>query len=269
MNFTKETACYHDELHVDMYLPQDAPQSLLVYFHGGGFHSGNYNSEKHTPFFEYMARHGHAVATGQYRLLMAGVDRENGDTDWVAKRMQQANIAAVNDMRRLVAWIYRNYPALAQIPLVLGGSSAGAVTALNTSLWPADKFLEDGVVALRKPPEAVMSLAGGCRQFVDLDIGRLRALLCFHGSADPTVAFYAAPSRWCPSCMLLGARYFCDELHDRGRSYESFVALGGQHHWSIRPLDEFKPEILDFFDAVVVKGERRQRNHRFIPKVRE
>ena len=256
---------YHHALRGSAYLPASPPRSLVVYFHGGGFHSGSYQSEQHDSFFHWLADNGHAVVSGEYRLLMKGVDRENGDPAAVADRMKAANRAAVNDLRRLISFLKDEMENLMSVPLVLAGSSAGAVTALNLTLWPVEACLEDGIQPLIDPPAAVISLAGGVREIESIDTSRLKALLCFHGSADPIVPYYAAPSRWCPEVMHYGGRYLCDLLAEKGRAFECYTALGGVHHWSKRPLTEFRSDILSFLEEVVVEERMRQCHHRFLP----
>jgi acetyl esterase len=93
-----------------LYRPARAPQAILVWAHGGGFVLGSVDEIDN--FARALARvSGCAVVSVDYRLAPEHVFP-----------------AAVDDVERAARWVFEHSEALAgaQVPIVLGGDSAGA-----------------------------------------------------------------------------------------------------------------------------------------------
>lgn len=101
--------CYNKktEQYLDIYLPESAEFSVLLYFHGGGLENGDKADQK--IFFEYMVSHGVAVVSANYRMY---------------PNVQYPDFLV--DAADAVAWIFENIGKYGKINgIYVGGSSAG------------------------------------------------------------------------------------------------------------------------------------------------
>ena len=101
--------CYNKktEQHLDIYLPESAEFSVLLYFHGGGLENGDKADQK--IFFEHMASHGVAVVSANYRMYP-----------------HAAYPDFLLDAADAVAYVFENIGKYGKINgIYVGGSSAG------------------------------------------------------------------------------------------------------------------------------------------------
>jgi len=92
---------------LDIYMPDTAPQTLLVYFHGGGIESGDKSDLSNKA---RLTDSGIGVILPNYRMYP-----------------NASYPQFLNDAAQAVAWTYDNYKAA---KIFIGGSSAGAYIAM-------------------------------------------------------------------------------------------------------------------------------------------
>ncbi len=111
---------------VRLFAPE-APRSLLVWAHGGGFSGGSLDMPESHVVGLALAAAGHAVASVDYRLVSPGV----------------AFPAPHDDVSAVLAWAL----ATAEVPVFAGGASAGGNLAAGAAL----RLLREG-----RPPAGVV-----------------------------------------------------------------------------------------------------------------
>jgi hypothetical protein len=112
----------HEENLFDIYLPEsEAPTSLLVYIHGGGFTGGSRDTTNHEERVLALLAEGVAYASIDYRLL------QSPDAEGVIKPL--------SDSTRALQFLryHANQLNIDRDSVILMGGSAGA----GTSLWIA------------------------------------------------------------------------------------------------------------------------------------
>ena len=164
------------DLALDLYEPPadpGGPRPVVIWVHGGGFASGNRSEMR--PFALDSARRGYVAATIDYRA--------EGET--LAGLM-----VALGDARRAVRWFRANAAELEVDPerIVMGGYSAGAVTALNAAY--SGPVASDLGAAQPWDIAAAVSFAGATGALVSP--GEAPAVF-FHGDRDPRVWYDAGP----------------------------------------------------------------------------
>lgn len=133
-------------LHCSLYLPQDTASRppLFVWFHGGAFKFGSYKQKMARRLGRRLSKMGIAVASVEYRLrgtagdLSAGVA---GNVDAYQRHRDKLirpglcefrSLVALEDGARFLAWAQDEAPRFGwSEKRVLGGSSAGGITAFN------------------------------------------------------------------------------------------------------------------------------------------
>lgn len=161
-------------LRLDVYRPllragvESYPAVLFI--HGGGFQVGTRNRPDQVAWMHILADRGFVVASIDYRLM------GNNPAGQERYAMSRAVTAARQDAERAVAWLLSR-PRLRIDPsrVVIAGSSAGAVTALNTAHAPG-----------AFPYAGVVSMWGG---LTDFPFTSTAPHLVIHGRSDEAVSF--------------------------------------------------------------------------------
>ncbi|MFQ5459380.1 MAG: alpha/beta hydrolase, partial [Anaerolineae bacterium] len=153
----------------------EAPErGVFVVVHGGGFVKGAKASGR--PYGLRMARRGYVAVSIDYRLSQG--------------QGPQRVLAAVSDARQAIGWLQDNAAAyrLDAGHIAVGGSSAGAITALHLAY--TDAAVDPGVEPARVA--AVMDLWGGLYGRIE-ELGAGEApLVIVHGTEDSTVPYSEA-----------------------------------------------------------------------------
>ncbi|MCC7021162.1 MAG: alpha/beta hydrolase [Ardenticatenales bacterium] len=174
------------DLKLDIYEPAGdtvPARPVFVFLFGGGFTSGTKELEPRV-YCEQMARRGYVAVAISYRLNQGDIARDGIP-------------AAVADARQAVRWLRSNAATyrLDTDRIVIGGSSAGAITSLFLAYTdvarPAGGGADDAPAA-GSDVALVMDLWGGLyNQVNDLEAGE-PPLAIVHGTADNIVAFSEA-----------------------------------------------------------------------------
>lgn len=201
-------------LQADLFLPAAAePAPLIVWMHSGGFRSGSREHPAHTRIAAEFARHGYAMAFIDYRLarppaiLTAPVEAalpgliaeaEASETGMQETFYGPRPLGVVEDccaFLRLAAARRSDWNLSGRF--LLGGSSAGAISALNT-LYLAPRLGLD-----RPPVSTILAFSGGYAYARPAPSGA--RILALHNASDERVpiASIRRLAADCPDTCLL------------------------------------------------------------------
>lgn len=201
------------DLRLDLYEPagdSSTERATIVWVHGGGFRSGN--KEMLSDIATDWARRGYVTASINYRLDPGGrcQDVLDGRIDETAvtaerERCQAAIEAAEDDTRAAIRWLREHAADHGIDPdrIVVGGFSAGAVTAVN--------------VAVALDPESAVQAAlaaSGCSFSATAVDGAAAPLFLVASEFDAAVPFEcttATEARWLDAGIEVQTLYFMGE----------------------------------------------------------
>jgi para-nitrobenzyl esterase len=173
-------------LELDVYRPQGdtvTNRPAIVWVHGGGFSGGDKTSPEIVDEATTFAKKGYVTVSIEYRLRQPGCVGP-APPGWCAAAILDAR----HDAQAAVRFLRANRATYGVDPtrIGIGGSSAGAITALNVGFNPDDP----GTSGNPGPSSAVQGavslsggLLGGTAEKSDAPI------LLFHGTADPLVPY--------------------------------------------------------------------------------
>lgn len=251
----KETFTYSvkdtSKLLMDTYRMESAgiEQPCLVFLFGGGFRRGERDNPGFLTYFHFLVENGFTVISIDYRLGLKEGTR-------TIPKIKNAVDMAVDDLFDATAYILQNAKALGINPsqIVVNGSSAGAITALNalyemsTGKNPPSKlpvgFQYAGVIGFSG---AIFSTNG--------DINWVKPVcpvMFFHGDADATVPFNHIAQG---SLGLFGSAYIAQKLEQAGSPFWFYSFVNEGHSISGLPRSQFRNEILKFLDQMVIQKQ--------------
>ena len=209
------------ELKLDLYLPEgdtEKKRPAIVWAHGGGFKGGKRNQKRHHEIMVRFARLGYVAASIDYRLRPIGTpgSTESREILLKAKQGKEADDVrdARHDMQAAIRWMRMNANTYDVDPnlIIAGGSSAGAITALQAA-FNSDDPGASGNPGQRSDVAAVVSLWGTstvswCRSCSTRSVeSQIEAgdppIVMFHGTEDETVPFASAEAT-CQATVALG-----------------------------------------------------------------
>jgi acetyl esterase/lipase len=174
-------------LTLDVYRPAGdrvTKRPLIIWVHGGGFRGGNKTSPEIVDEATTFARKGYVTASISYRLSSTGC---------VGGGPLAQCIDAINDAREDAQAAVRFFRARASTygvdptRIAIGGSSAGAITALNVAYQPNNPG-NSGNPGFSSAVGSAVSLSGAVIFTGEVGPGDAPALL-FHGTADGLVPY--------------------------------------------------------------------------------
>lgn len=182
------------DLYMDVYLPErPASDGLCVlYAFGGGFRSGS-RKDKHTvDFMNRLAEEGLVAVAMDYRLGFKGHVENLKPADLV-RRFSGAVDVAVEDMLSALRYVYDNGAewGVNKDMIVLAGSSAGAITALQCDFVLSNGRESAALMPENYRPAGIISCAGA----VCIFDGKLKydkapaPTMFFHGTKDELVYY--------------------------------------------------------------------------------
>lgn len=172
-------------LKLDLYRPTGdtvTARPAIVWVHGGSFRSGDKTSAEIVDEARTFAKKGYVTLSINYRLHSTGCTVIDA---FCVVAIQQAKY----DAQAAVRWVRANASTygIDTDRIAIGGSSAGAITALNVAYGAADTEAGGSNPGYASTVKAAVSLSGS-RVLNDPDAGEPAALL-FHGTADTVVPY--------------------------------------------------------------------------------
>lgn len=182
------------QLEVHLYLADQAkPAPMFVWFHAGGFRTGRIVHRSHWMIAQRLNAAGISMAFPEYRLRGSQHDLQKSTRQKIKALEDRAHpqfpgrfrkaqaMAAFEDGAAFVAWLEAQRARLDIAgPIILGGSSAGAITALNLI------YLAPAMGWSLPPIGGVVCMSGGFA-FPDLAKGVDCPVMALHNPKDHRV----------------------------------------------------------------------------------
>jgi acetyl esterase/lipase len=180
-----------EQLKLDVYQPSGdtvTHRPAIVWVHGGSFSSGDKTSAELVDEANTFAKKGYVNVSINYRLMPGGCAASSPTANCVT-----AIIDAKHDAQAAVRFLRANADTyhVDVDRIAIGGTSAGAITALNVGYDPTEVG-NSGNPGYSSNVSAAVSLSGA-RLLGAPDAGDAPSLL-FHGTADPLVPYAWATS---------------------------------------------------------------------------
>lgn len=191
-------------LKLDFYEPTgdtELNRPLIIWVHGGSFLGGSKTDPDMTALSQRFARKGYACASIDYRLGFFPIDSANA---------VKAVVRAVQDLKAAIRFFYKDKQTTDSYHvdtnlIYIGGSSAGAITALHVAylndvceisdyLTPTMITQLGGLDGASGNPgfsttiKGVINLCGALAKYSWLEAGDV-PLVSIHGTADGTVKY--------------------------------------------------------------------------------
>jgi len=183
------------DLKMDVYEPADDASStrpLMVFIHGGAFFNGDKQDDPVAKWCQHYASLGYVVVSPNYRMGFVPY-RESID---------KAGYRAVQDVNAALRYMLHRASSYRINPdwVFVGGSSAGAITALNIAFMRdkdrPETVLDEGSIAKLLPEcnekvrvRAVANLWGAVYDTLMLKNAPNISIISFHGDADAIVPY--------------------------------------------------------------------------------
>ncbi len=181
------------QLYLDFYTPEHVNDSsiCLVYVFGGGFIGGHRDGKWEKAYFKQLVDKGFMVASIDYRLGLIGAKNIGVlNTDPVEKAVYMATEDAISALHYLLEHakelkVNKDY-------IVMIGSSAGAITALQVDYAMCNGFLNSDILPEDFRLAGVVSYAGAIFSHEGKVQYRNREpapTMMFHGTMDNLVSY--------------------------------------------------------------------------------
>jgi acetyl esterase/lipase len=254
-----------ENLKLDIYLPAGDPEmerATLIYVHGGGFSSGERDSERIKQFCNQIAGYGYVVASISYRLTRKDKSGAFG-CNCPAEEKLNTFISAIQDVQDATFFLIQNREQFGIDPqkIILAGSSAGAEAVLNAAYMPPMCYgLDSGPVSYA----GVIGMAGAIPDTVVIYDESAVPSLLFHGTDDNLVPYATAPHHFCksgePGYLILNGSYtIAEKLQKLNVPYWLHTTCGGAHELSDKPMSDYFDVITEFCYKFVIKKETESR----------
>ncbi|MEL7115274.1 MAG: hypothetical protein AAGP08_06710 [Pseudomonadota bacterium] len=197
-----------------LFLPDRAQAPLLIWLHAGGFRTGNIDHPRHPLIAEAFAAHGIATACVEYRLrcprralseqskaLFPRLRADAAAQDY-GLRSILTGAAAIGAMESVILFLKWRAEQGKRHGLgnrtLLGGSSAGAITVLNTLVLAPH-------LGIRLPRIEAACVQSGAFAYPSFASDNRTPILAVHNPNDPRVpiASIRAFAARTPACTLI------------------------------------------------------------------
>ncbi|MBQ0025396.1 MAG: alpha/beta hydrolase [Bacteroidales bacterium] len=182
-------------LEMDVFYPQEksgADRRCVVFIYGGGFINNNLRSSSTQSFCRRLADDGYVAIAIDYRLGLKGQVFKS--KIGMIKPLGNAVSLAVEDCSKALSYIIAHAGELGIDPasIILCGSSAGAITALQTDYEICNRTANVKSLPEDFHPAGVVSFAGAIFSTdgkVKYKYGTPAPTLMLHGTADSLVPY--------------------------------------------------------------------------------
>ncbi|MBR1512788.1 MAG: carboxylesterase family protein [Bacteroidales bacterium] len=205
------------KLYLDFYTPETVTDSTIcmVYVFGGGFIKGNRDGEWEKAYFKQLVDKGFMVASIDYRLGLVGAKNLGV---FNTEPLEKAVYMATEDAISALAYLLEHAEELKvnKDLIVMIGSSAGAITSLQTDYAMCNGYLNSNILPADFRLAGVVSYAGAVFSHEGKVQYRHREpapTMMFHGMRDNLVSYKGI------SFMKVGF-YGTDALVKRFKKYQ-------------------------------------------------
>lgn len=239
------------DLKLDVYQPAHprADKACVLYIFGGGFASGERDNESSRESCQMLADRGFVAVAMDYRLYFKNPAKVSLLTAY--HLFDTAITWAVEDCAEAVAFLWNNADKLNLDPtkMVLTGSSAGAITVLQTDYSRANALPVVAKLPKEFVPAAVISYAGGifCKNS-QLEYATPPApTFLNHGTIDKIVNYRRMPGSL--SMSLFGSSRLARHFDRKDYNYR-IVRYEDRGHEVAAALTSTIDDFCAFVDAV-------------------
>ncbi|MBO7117866.1 MAG: alpha/beta hydrolase [Bacteroidales bacterium] len=250
------------DLYMDIYNP--APGSVtsvdgvakpaIIFVFGGGFVMGERNNEAYLPWYKMLTEEGYKVIAIDYRLGLKGV---KGMGVKQVRQLDKAIHLAVEDVFSAVSFLIQNSARFDIQPdnIVLSGSSAGAITALQAD-WECANRTE----YTKELPEGfrfagIMSFSGAI--YSDKGVPKYQSApaptLMLHGTDDQLVPYTRIKFL---NLIFAGSDVLAKAFLENGYNLNIYRFKGRGHEIANNMVISF-PDEIRFLETNVMRKEKR------------
>ena len=244
------------ELKLDVYMPEDSlnEHPCIVFAFGGGFKMGARDEASYQKFLTEMAENGIVGVSIDYRLGLK--DKKIKNLIQLAKILENSVNMAVEDMASAVEFVLKNAADLKVNPkqIMLSGSSAGAITALQTDYYLCNAKIKNLPEDFRFA--GVLSFAGAVASFGEkLEYKKQPAPVLFmHGTKDGLVAY---DKKVVLKRGMYGSNYLIENIWVKNNwPYMALRFRNFGHEVAMIGFKENVPIILEFIDKFVLNSNK-------------
>ena len=243
-------------LKLDVYMPEDTLKEhpCIVFAFGGGFKMGARDEASYQKFLTEMAENGIVGVSIDYRLGLK--DKEIKNLIQLAKILETSVNMAVEDMASAVKFVLENATELKVNPkqIMLSGSSAGAITSLQTDYYLCNSKIKELPEDFRFA--GVISFAGAVASFGEkLEYKKQPAPVLFmHGTKDELVTYN---KQVVLKRGMYGSNYLIENLWVKNNwPYMALRFRNFGHEVAMIGFKENVPTILEFIDKFVLNPNK-------------
>jgi dipeptidyl aminopeptidase/acylaminoacyl peptidase len=244
------------ELKLDVYMPEDSlnEHPCIVFAFGGGFKMGARDEASYQKFLTEMAENGIVGVSIDYRLGLK--DKKIKNLIQLAKILENSVNMAVEDMASAVEFVLKNAADLKvnTKQIMLSGSSAGAITALQTDYYLCNAKIKNLPEDFRFA--GVLSFAGAVASFGEkLEYKKQPAPVLFmHGTKDGLVAY---DKKVVLKRGMYGSNYLIENIWVKNNwPYMALRFRNFGHEVAMIGFKENVPTILEFIDKFVLNQNK-------------
>ncbi len=258
VNITTYTFAEKDghELKLDLYMPEDTLQEhpCLLFAFGGGFKMGARGEASYQKFLTEIAENGIVGVSIDYRLGLK--DKEVKNLIKLAQLLELSVDMAVEDMVSAVKFVLDNATEFKVNPkqIMISGSSAGAITALQTDYYLCNSRIKNLPKDFRFA--GVISFAGAVASFGEkLEYKKQPAPVLFmHGTKDELVTYN---KKVVFKRGMYGTNYLIENLWMKNSwPYMALRFRNFGHEVAMIGFKENVPTILEFIEKFVLNPNK-------------
>lgn len=255
--FAKRDTC---ELFLDIYRPANGSvttfegktKPTVLFLFGGGFISGSRSTAYCLPFYKALTENGYQVVAIDYRLGLKGVKGKVVNSKFIDK-LDNAIEAAVEDLFSATQWLIENGREHGIDPdsLIVGGSSAGAITSLQAEWEICNNSLRAQVLPEDFNYLGVMSFSGAIfsKQGAIKYAKEPCPHLMLHGTADKLVPYRQI---WLFKLRFAGTDVITKTFANEGYNYNT-LRFDGYAHEIAASMVQNLPESLSFIEDNILR----------------
>ena len=233
-------------LRMDIYEPTgdtETARPLIVWAHGGSFIGGSRTDGDVVALSQAFAKRGYVCASIDYRTGMWPIDSTNA---------VKAVVRAVQDMKAAVRFFYKDRQTtdtykIDTTQIIIGGSSAGAITALHMAYLDQNCEVEayispttltsmggiegsSGNAGYSSDVQAVVNLAGALASYGWMESGDIPCC-SLHGDNDGTVPYGRGVASVSGFSVIYmdGSRMIDARAQDQGVQHSFYTHYGADH----------------------------------------